>query len=190
MKAERTNVRVNQNNQTMDRKVIYIALSLLTVLFFCCLNENSEKELSGDNQLLLNKIKMEEYRGKKKEAELIAETLKYDKDKGEIIITEGIIQADILAGSLKDKTDIFFERGVYNFKSKNMKINLKGGLLIDKGIKITAINLELKTDEGYINALNDVKIRGENFEFEGEGFSGNIKDGIFVFEKGVRARIF
>ncbi|MGC9044152.1 MAG: LPS export ABC transporter periplasmic protein LptC [Myxococcota bacterium] len=174
----------------MSRISFFIIFILLILSPISCIGENSYRSIRGENQLSLKNIKMYEYRGDKKEAEVIAENLIYNRDKAEFIIKDGRILTDISLGSIKDKVDIGFLRAEYDVKNKRLNVELKDTIFIDRGVRLSAGNLELKTEVGDIWSLNKVKIQGGNFEFEGNGFFGNIKDGMYVFDEGVEARIF
>ncbi|GEM_PF-4592286 len=169
----------------------FIILSLIIISeFFACPESEQPKNLKGENSIELSGVKMREFRESMSGAELIADYLKYNRDNMELLVSKGVVITEIKSGSLNDKARVLFDKGKYNSINKVFSLTSVSGILLNTGLQIETGNLKYEMIKGDINTGEVVKISGENFEFEGKGFSGNIKDGLFVFNEGITARIF
>ncbi len=172
--------------------------SLTAILLFCllsallsCNGKSAPNErIRGKNRIELEDIKMKEFRDGEPVSELRASYLSLDRDSSELLASGGNLVYNIKSGKFSDRLDIGFIKGSYNLVSGKMHMLPKKGLLLENNISLFSGEIECNLTDGFVKAYETVRIGGSNFEFEGNGFSGNIREQTFVFDEGIKARIF
>ncbi len=180
------------SGKCLQRLISFFLIIYVIGLYFsgCNYQERKRLKIERENRLQLTDIKLRIIKEGRDDLKLFADYLEYDRDNQVIDINNGRFEKNI-----KFRTDIEnlkagFKSGTYNLRSGIFNINDVEGILIDKNVRMKLYKIVLSNSTGDIGSENEVIIRGNNFEFEGGGFSGNIKDGVYFFKDGITARIF
>ncbi|MCX7957480.1 MAG: hypothetical protein N3B13_00340 [Deltaproteobacteria bacterium] len=180
----------------MQRVKTNVVFSTFTAVVFiliqsvCCSEKISQNgEIEAKNRIELTGVRMKEY-GKNSDIMLKADYFILDRDSADVSFSEGLFIADIKSHKLSDRLEILFKNGKYNLKSKKFNLSIREGLLKDSNIRLLTGGIEYNMSDGHIRSYEGVRLVGNNFEFEGNKFSGNIREGIFIFEEGITARLF
>lgn len=180
-------MKINNLNQSV---LAFFMLCYVFVLLSCYDLPTSSVKKMDNNYIKLFNVKMKEIGGNELLFKLNTDYLNIDMDKTEVYLGNGLITTDIKNKSFRDRLEVTFSKGKYNFKTKNLSLNLEEGFLVDKNIKILTESIEYDVLNGFLQTKGGVKVVGSNFSFEGKGFSGNIKEGIFTFNDGISAKVF
>lgn len=175
------------NTRVLRDILIYL---FVFVLFASCIKDNVENGIVNKNRVVLDDINMYEVNEKGGRSELQAERFVMDRSASEIYVYNGKFISSLKAGDNFERFELNFEKGLYDMKSRRLNLNVRGAILLDRDVRLSALDLEYDLESGNINTNGVVRISGNNFEFEAEGFSGNIKSGEYLFGNRIEARIF
>lgn len=165
-------------------------LLILLLVFGCTYNEMKSPHTAKSNGLRLRGVSLKNFKEGEPNMSLIAEVLEYDKESQTIKINEGVIVQQMRFFSGIEDVKIEFNKGIYDLRSETIDISSVGGMLLNHNIKMSLSDIELFRSSGQISSKSTVRIEGKNFEFVGNGFIGNMKDGVYYFTDGIKARIF
>lgn len=175
----------------MRRPVSVLIISLL-IFYICGCNykERGPSRVVKSNGLILNNINLKNLREGRMDMSLVAAVLEYDRERGTIEIDDGIVISQMRFSSDIEDVRIGFRKGIYDLGSETINISPLDGVLLDHNVRMNLSDLALCGRTGQVRSSGMVFLKGENFEFVGEGFSGNIRDGTYYFTDGITARIF
>lgn len=175
----------------MRRPVSVLIISLL--IFYICGCNSKEREVSRlvkSNGLILNNISLKNLKDGRMDMSLVAAVLEYDRERGTIEIDDGVVVRQMRFSSGTEDVRIRFRKGIYDLSSETINMSSLDGILLDHNIMMNLSDLTLCGRTGQIRSGGMVFLKGRNFEFVGEGFSGSIRDGTYYFTDGITARIF
>ena len=165
-----------------------IFLSLF--LFDCSYDRVKAENMRGENLMILNDVLIRDIENGQERMKIHSRKLEYNRDNSNVLMREGRIDTKVKTGRIEGLLDMTFGEAMYNSTDGSILIDKIGGLFVDRNVKIEADRIWLNVEKGDIRIDRAVRVTGNNFDFSGDGFVGNIREGVYAFDNGIVARIF
>jgi lipopolysaccharide export system protein LptC len=169
----------------------YLVLLIFLFLSFGCNYDRVRLEdMRGENLMLLNDVLIRDVENGEERMKIYSRSLEYNRDRSLLSLREGRIDTQVRAHKIEGDLNITFEEAVYNLIDGDILIERVGGISVDRNLRLEADRIWLNVKSGDMSVEKGVRVTGKNFDFLGDGFRGNFKDGVYSFEGGIMARIF